>query len=204
MNKSIVLSSTIAAAMLIQLALPITAAAHGDFLTDRDGKIVVDGFSECVSINKIKHRPNMKHDHCVKKPMKHHKKAAAKPAPAPKPVVRENITLGAHALFDTNKADLRTAGTAELDDVVSKLKSFHSLTSIAVTGHTDSRGSDAYNQTLSENRADAVKAYLVSQGIDANVISTDGAGESSPTASNKTADGRQTNRRVEIMIKATK
>ncbi len=206
MKKSIVVSSTIAAAVLLQLALPTTVSADGGFLTDRDGNYVVDGFGECVSIIKIKHRPGVDHHHCVtshkKMHKKMHKKVAAKPAP--KPVAHENITLGAHALFDTNKNDLRSEGVSELDAVVTKLKSYHVLESISVTGHTDSRGAEAYNQALSERRAAAVKNYLVSKGIDGNLISTSGAGENSPTASNNTAEGRQMNRRVEIMIKAKK
>jgi len=202
MKKSTVLSSAMATAMLVQLALPMTASAHGDFLTDRDGNMVVDGFNECVSINKIKHRPGVKHQHCVKAPKKVAKKPKPAPKPAPKPVVRENITLGAHALFDTNKSDLRSAGSAELDDVATKLKSYYSLDSIDVVGHTDDRGAASYNQGLSERRAAEVKAYLVSKGIPGSKISTSGAGEGSPTASNDTAEGRQQNRRVEISIKA--
>ena len=202
MKKSTVLSSAVATAMLIQLTLPVTASAHGDFLTDSDGNIVLDGYNECVSINKIKHREGVKHTHCVEAPKKVAKKPKPAPKPAPKPVVHENITLGAHALFDTNKSDLRAAGSAELDDVAAKLKSYYSLDSIDVVGHTDDRGAAAYNQGLSERRAAEVKDYLVSKGVPANKISTSGAGEGSPTASNNTAEGRQQNRRVEIMIKA--
>ena len=199
MNKSILLSSTITATMLVQLALPTTSFAHGDFLTDTGGNIVVDGYNECVSINKLKHRPNMKSSDCVAKPTA---KPAPKPAPKPKPIVRENITLGAHALFSHDKSSLRPAGIAELDDVAAKLKSYYSLDSINVTGHTDSQGAADYNQGLSERRAAEVKAYLVSKGIPAGKISTSGAGESSPVASNDTPQGRQQNRRVDIMIKA--
>ena len=206
MKKSLFISSSLAVVVLAQLALPGIASAHGGFLTDRDGKIVVDGFNECVSINKIKHRPGVKSKHCVKAPVKPKKVAKPKPAPAPapKPVVHENITLGAHALFDTNKSNLRAAGSAQLDDVAAKLKGFYSLDSISVTGHTDSRGTAAYNQGLSERRAATVKDYLVSKGIPASKIITSGAGETSPVASNDTAEGRQKNRRVEIMIKARK
>lgn len=199
-RKSITISSTLAAAVLLQLAIPTTVAAHGDFVTESNGNIVVDGYKECVSQGKTKHRPGVKSDHCVKAP----KKAAAKPAPKPKPVVHENITLSAHALFDTNKNDLRSAGAAELDDVAAKLNSFHSINSITVTGHTDSRGAEGYNQALSERRAVAVKNYLVSKGINSNLIGTSGAGENSPVSSNDTVAGRQQNRRVEISIKAQK
>ncbi len=206
MKKSIVISSTIAAAVMVQLALPTIVSADGGFLTDRNGKIVVDGFGECVSIIKIKHRPNLDNKHCVTSHKKMHKKMHKKvhAKPAPKPIVHENIDLAAHALFDTNKSDLRNAGISELDELASKLKSYHYIDNISITGHTDSRGSEAYNQALSERRAASVKSYLVSKGINSSVISTNGAGESSPVASNKTAEGRQKNRHVVIMIKARK
>jgi outer membrane protein OmpA-like peptidoglycan-associated protein len=67
-----------------------------------------------------------------------------------------------------------------------------------IVGHTDSKGSDAYNQALSERRAASVREYLASQGLDGSKISTSGRGEADPVASNDTADGRQQNRRVHI------
>lgn len=127
---------------------------------------------------------------------------AAAPAPAPKAEPTfEEVTLKAGALFDSGKADLRTAGIAELDDLVAKIKTHHDIESIQVTGHTDSQGATAYNQTLSEQRAASVKDYLVKNGIDGNVISTAGAGDSQPKASNATAAGRAQNRRVQLVIK---
>jgi OOP family OmpA-OmpF porin len=127
-----------------------------------------------------------------------------KPAPAPKPVVRETITLGAHALFDHDKSNLRPEGKSELDALAAKLRTFSSVQSINVVGHTDSDGTEAYNQGLSERRAASVKDYLIQQGVSGSVISTSGKGESAPAASNATRDGRQQNRRVEISITATK
>jgi OOP family OmpA-OmpF porin len=75
---------------------------------------------------------------------------------------------------------------------------------VIATGHTDSVGTDAYNQRLSERRAAAVKDYLVSKGIPASKITTIGKGESQPVATNKTAEGRQKNRRVDIEFKGVK
>ena len=71
-------------------------------------------------------------------------------------------------------------------------------------GHADSIGSDAYNQKLSVRRAESVKAYLVSKGVEPNRIYTEGKGEKQPVASNKTKDGRQKNRRVEIEVIGTR
>jgi OOP family OmpA-OmpF porin len=120
------------------------------------------------------------------------------PPPAPKPV-SEKITMAADAHFDFDKSVLKPEGRAKLDDLVGKLKAVNLEVIIAI-GHTDSIGSDAYNRKLSMRRASAVKAYLVSKGIEANRIYTEGKGESQPIADNKTKEGRAKNRRVEIEV----
>jgi OOP family OmpA-OmpF porin len=131
------------------------------------------------------------------------KPAPAKPAPAkPKPVA-EKVTLAADVLFDFDKAVLKNEGKSKLDDLATKVKAINLEVVIAI-GHTDSIGSDAYNQKLSVRRAESVKAYLVSKGVEPNRIYTEGKGEKQPVASNKTADGRQKNRRVEIEVIGTR
>lgn len=123
---------------------------------------------------------------------------AAEPAPAPAAApAPETITLSGDALFDFDKSNLRPDAVAALDTTVQKYKGA-SLQSMSIVGHTDSKGSDAYNQALSERRAASVRDYLVSQGLDGSKISTSGRGESEPVATNDTADGRQQNRRVSI------
>ena len=130
-------------------------------------------------------------------------KPAAKPAPAkPKPVA-EKVTLAADVLFDFDKAVLKNEGKSKLDDLATKVKAINLEVVIAI-GHTDSIGSDAYNQKLSVRRSESVKAYLVSKGVEPNRIYTEGKGEKQPVASNKTADGRQKNRRVEIEVIGTR
>ena len=86
---------------------------------------------------------------------------------------------------------------------MSKLQGMNLEVIIAV-GHTDSIGSDAYNQKLSIRRAEAVKAYLISKGIESNRVYTEGKGEKQPAASNSTAAGRAKNRRVEIEVVGTR
>jgi OOP family OmpA-OmpF porin len=113
------------------------------------------------------------------------------------------VTYAADAFFDFDKAVVKPAGKAKLDDLVSKVKGINLEVIIAV-GHTDSIGSDAYNQKLSVRRAEAVKAYLVSKGIEKNRIYTEGKGEKQPVASNKTKEGRAKNRRVEIEVVGTR
>ncbi|MGH9808239.1 MAG: outer membrane protein OmpA [Terriglobia bacterium] len=127
---------------------------------------------------------------------------AAKPAAKPKPVA-EKVTLAADVLFDFDKAVVKTEGKSKLDDLAAKVKAINLEVVIAI-GHTDSIGSDAYNQKLSVRRAESVKAYLVSKGVEPNRIYTEGKGEKQPVASNKTADGRQKNRRVEIEVIGTR
>ncbi len=98
---------------------------------------------------------------------------------------------------------LKPEGKAKLDDLASKLQGMNLEVIIAV-GHTDSVGTDAYNQKLSVRRAEAVKGYLVSKGIEANRVYTEGKGEKQPVADNKTAAGRAKNRRVEIEVVGTR
>ncbi len=121
---------------------------------------------------------------------------AAEPAPAPAPAP-ETITLSGDALFDFDKSTLRPDAVAALDTTVQKYKG-SSLKSMTIVGHTDSKGSDAYNQSLSERRSASVRDYLVAQGLDGSKISISGRGEAEPAASNDTAAGRQQNRRVAI------
>lgn len=133
---------------------------------------------------------------------------AAAPAPAPKPVAppaptSEKVTFAADAFFDFDKAVLKPEAKVKLDDMASKLKAINLEVVIAV-GHTDSVGNDAYNQKLSVKRAEAVKAYLVSKGIDTSRVYTEGKGEKQPVADNKTAAGRAKNRRVEIEVVGTR
>ena len=133
--------------------------------------------------------------------------AAAPVAPAPVVVAAaptsEKVTFAADAFFDFDKSVLKADGKAKLDDLVSKLGGINLEVIIAV-GHTDSIGSDAYNQKLSIRRAEAVKAYLVSKGIETNRVYTEGKGEKQPVASNKNAAGRAKNRRVEIEVVGTR
>jgi OmpA-OmpF porin, OOP family len=135
-------------------------------------------------------------------------KAAPAPAAAPAaPVVAAaaatKVTYAADAFFDFDKSVLKPEGKAKLDDLVSKLKSI-SLEVIIAVGHTDSVGTDGYNQALSVKRAEAVKAYLVSKGVEKNRIYTEGKGEKSPVADNKTKEGRAKNRRVEVEVVGTR
>jgi OOP family OmpA-OmpF porin len=135
--------------------------------------------------------------------------AAVAPAPAPAPAViapvpsSEKVTYAADAFFDFNKADLKQEAKTKLDDLVSKTKEINLEVIIAV-GHTDSIGGDAYNDKLSVKRAESIKTYLTSKGVEANRVYTEGKGKKQPVADNKTAEGRAKNRRVEIEVVGTR
>jgi OOP family OmpA-OmpF porin len=128
---------------------------------------------------------------------------APAPAPALPPAAATKVTYAADAFFDFDKSVLKADGKAKLDDLVGKVKGVNLEVIIAV-GHTDSVGADAYNQKLSVKRSDAVKAYLVSKGIEKNRVYTEGKGEKQPVADNKSAAGRSKNRRVEIEVVGTR
>jgi OmpA-OmpF porin, OOP family len=129
-------------------------------------------------------------------------RAEPKPEPKPKPVA-EKVTFAADVLFDFDKSLIKPEGKSKLDDLAGKVKGVNLEVVIAI-GHTDSIGTDAYNQKLSVRRAESVKAYLVSKGIEANRVYTEGKGESQPVADNKTREGRAKNRRTEIEVIGTR
>ena len=138
----------------------------------------------------------------------------APPAPAPQPVAATKVTYAADAFFNFDKAVLKPEGKAKLDDLIGKVQGINLEVIIAV-GHTDSIGSDAYNQKLSVRRAEAVKAYLVgSTGIPANKVSAKGLGESNPLTKPSECKGKKAtpklkaclapDRRVEVEVTGTR
>ena len=135
--------------------------------------------------------------------------AAPAPAPAAAPVAKApppaavKVTYAAETFFDFDKAVLKPEGKAKLDDLADKIKGINLEVIIAV-GHTDAVGSDAYNQKLSVRRAEAVKAYLTTKGLDKNRVYTEGKGKTQPVADNKTSEGRAKNRRVELEVVGTR
>ena len=140
---------------------------------------------------------------------------APAPAPEPAPVSCtpqvETITVGAEKLFGFDKAQLKDEGRVALDEAAAKIKANPEIKAVIVTGHTDRIGSDAYNQKLSERRANQVKAYLASQGVDESIIEALGKGESEPVvqcagnkATKKLVSCLQPNRRVEIRAEGKK
>jgi len=180
--------------------------------TDSSGAPIRDASGACVVSSGIEH-PDCKPKAAAPAPTPAAPAAPAAPsapatpaAPAARPApssVRQSIVIQADALFDFDKSVVRPDGKKSIDEALAKLKGVD-LEMVIATGHTDSVGSDAYNQKLSERRAAAVKDYLVSKGIPASKVTTIGKGESQPVATNKTAEGRQKNRRVDIEFKGVR
>ncbi len=112
---------------------------------------------------------------------------------------KQTIDATLRVLFDYDKAEVKTSEALKLDDLA-KVFANYPENIVTLEGHTDSDGSDAYNQSLSERRAAAIEAYLRGKNINISQLSSAGYGESRPIASNETADGKAQNRRVEIKI----
>ena len=211
MKSSLIVNTANMAKIYVAAAALAASAAYAGVTpnaTDSQGLPVRDGQGACVQSSGIEH-PD-----CVAKKAEPAKPAA--PAAPPAPVVpppaaqpaapaapssvKQSITIQAEALFDFDKSVLKPAGKKSIDDAVAKMQRVD-VEMVIATGHTDSIGTDAYNQKLSERRATSVKEYMVSKGIPSAKITTLGKGETQPVATNKTKEGRAKNRRVDIEFK---
>lgn len=126
------------------------------------------------------------------------------PEAVPEQVAKvETLTVDGLGLFDTDSDQLTSEGTARINDLLAQLKEFKGVLGIEVAGHTDDRGSDEYNQGLSERRAATVQGILSAEYPDVPINAV-GFGETSPVASNSTEDGMAQNRRVEVSVDVSK
>ncbi|WP_085715598.1 OmpA family protein [Pseudomonas sp. B28(2017)] len=156
---------------------------------DEDGDGVFDRRDRCPDTPA---NTPVEHHGC---PMPQYPAASVKPESAQSEV----ITLSDDVLFAFNQSDLTPTAKSRLDALMSKFEDAD-VVSIKVVGHTDSVGSDVYNQALSERRASSVAEYLLSQGVAPNKVTSEGKGESQPIADNETEEGRAKNRRVDLHI----
>ena len=207
---------------MASITLTGIASAHEvpkeGYLIDTRGNVVKNNYNECWRTGYW--TPAMAIEECdpdlVKKdkPTMAEAKAPAAPVAGPGAVAFAPITLQAETLFDFDKSVLRADGKKTLDDqVIGKMKQYPQVEVVLVTGHADRIGKDAYNQKLSQRRADALKAYMVSQGINAKRIETAAKGESEPVVSCDDVKGKvsgknkklveclQPNRRVVVEVK---
>lgn len=115
-------------------------------------------------------------------------------------VVGKKIEITEKVMFEYDKAVIKVDSHGLLNDVAEVMKEHADIQKVRIEGHTDSDGTDDYNKKLSQDRADAVKAFLVGVGIDENRMEAVGLGEEKPIADNKTEEGKERNRRVEFNI----
>lgn len=187
------------AASIVMLApfSPTLAQVQVDrFVVDPYDQVVKDPYDKCIQAIGGRNIPECTGIAPV----------ATAPPPTPEPVI-EVLTLSADTNFDFDKATLRPEGKQTLERLAAGLRRADTVQSILVVGHTDSIGTEAYNQGLSERRAAAVEEYLVQLGVNPDLIATRGMGESQPIAPNTVngrdnPEGRAQNRRVEITVEA--
>ena len=126
------------------------------------------------------------------------------PPPPPEPkrveVTQDQIVIREKIQFETNKAVIKPESFGLVDEITAAVRDTPQIKKLSIEGHTDDVGADKYNQKLSEQRAGAVKTYLVEHGIDASRLVAKGWGEAKPIGDNKTEEGREQNRRVEFII----
>ena len=193
------LSLGLAASMVLFAALPAHAQINKYgciYAVDPYGTIVRDPYGNCIRTPYWTAEKNI--------PECGGTVAVVEPAA---PVV-ETVSLGADAFFDFDKYNLKPAGRARLDKLVVDLRRVKSVSSIEIVGHTDSKGTEAYNYQLGHRRADTVANYLAAQGVPSSIISTSSRGELDPVAPNTLPNGkdnpagRALNRRVVITVTA--
>ncbi|GAB4507946.1 MAG: OmpA family protein [Sulfuricaulis sp.] len=198
--------------MLVLGAVAMSAHAQLGYWEDQGGAMVRSSNGECVRTGHW--TPELATAKCdpglmpkvAAAPADAVPQARAEPVVVAKPMpVTEKVSMDADAMFDFDKSEIKPKGKEALDDVVRKLSlAGAELGLITSTGHTDNVGSTEYNIDLSLRRAEAVKAYLISKGIDGGHINSVGEGERQPFANNTTAKGRAENRRVDIEVSSTR
>lgn len=208
---------TRASAIAWSLALmPWAATAHegpkanAGYVSDSQGHIVTDSQGKCLRTSDW--APQLAIANCepgmakAQAPEKSPstlgpERVAAAPAPAPQAAI-EKVTLRGEALFDSGKSELKPRGVDELRALAAKRKALQNVETIRIVGFTDSSGPKSLNESLSQQRAQVVRDYLIQQGLNADRIEAVGMGPANPVASNDTREGRALNRRVEVEIQA--
>jgi OOP family OmpA-OmpF porin len=205
MHKKPIVTSLIALALAGAAIGTAVAQQNTGYVIDTRGAVVKSGFGECWRTGYW--TPAMAIAECDPGLVK--SAAAAKPAAAP---AKETIVVHGDGLFDFNKATIKPEGKKRLDEAVARFKD-KKLESVVITGHTDRFGSAKYNEKLSQKRADAVKDYLASKGVDKTKISAAGKGSTMPRTKADECPGKQSkkviaclapDRRVEIEATFTK
>ena len=205
---ALLMGSSVVYAQGVALPGTIEIPEGSDAYANSDGNAIRTGLNDCLRVGTFSEESQVNACEGIEEPVEvvaPEPEPEPEPAPAPEPVAKEPIvttaTLGGEALFDSNRSELNASSEQALADLISQLEKFQEISSIEVVGHTDSTGPEAYNQTLSEERAAAVEQFLKAAYPDVSITSR-GLGESSPVATNSTSEGRQLNRRVEVQVTA--
>ena len=175
---------------------------------DQRGYVVMDPYGLCWRTSRwspqlaAKDGPNGAGCACDKAALPKEVCEPPPPPPAPVPFV-EKLTFGSDALFEFDRAELKPGARDKLDRLAEKIQGA-AIQIIHIVGYTDSVGTDAYNDKLSERRAVSVRDYLVSRGVNSSVMDTQGRGKRDPVASNATKEGRSQNRRVEVVVEGSR
>lgn len=201
--KNLIMSGAVVLTSPMVLGVAYAHEAIGNnhaYLVDGSGRLVRDGQGQCIRTGSW--GPEHALAECGDAPKAMEEQKAMEPAPAmgPKAPAMAATILETDALFDFNKSTLKTEGKAKIDDLIGKMKAHPEIESILATGHADRIGSDKYNMALSDRRVKAVKAYMVSKGVDAGRIETVAKGESEPVVSCSDVKGAE-NRNNKALIK---
>ena len=178
------------------------------YLGSGTGNVITTGIDTCLRVgtfsedNQINACEGIEDEEVVEEVTEEPEEVVVEETPEPVDQV-VTVSLGGSTQFETNSADLTAEGTATVNDLIAKLATYQAVNALTITGHTDSRGSEAYNQGLSERRAQTVADQLGTAYPNAS-LSVIGLGESEPIATNDTAEGRLLNRRVTITIDASR
>ncbi|MFU0841553.1 MAG: OmpA-like domain-containing protein [Burkholderia sp.] len=184
MKTSLKIGGLVAAMMLAVSGASFAADQSSPYVHSPDGKVVKSGYGLCVRTGywtpALAAAAGPDGDGCqCDADILGEAACAKKVAAAPAAAAAEKVTFSADTLFNFDKATLKPEGKAALDNLVSRLAGVN-VEVILSTGYTDRLGKEAYNQKLSVRRANAVKQYLVSKGVDSNLIQTEGKGEADP------------------------
>jgi len=194
----------VSAALAHDVALegPIEIPEGSTAYVTADGEAVRTGGGECLRLATFEEEDQVNACEGIEEVAEAPEPEPAPVAPPPEPIARVELRqVDERALFEFDSAELTMQGQAEVAELLQELERYDGVTEITVSGHTDSVGSDEYNQSLSELRAATVGALLTTVYPDAR-ITLIGRGESDPIATNDTPEGRQMNRRVEIELTA--
>jgi OOP family OmpA-OmpF porin len=201
MNRTMKLAATVAVfggLMALMGAPAVSADTEGRYWKNQEGATWRTGFGACWGSH---YAPEGYQAGCDPEPKAETQSVEVAAVENPEPTYT-SVDLKAVTLFAFNSDQLRPEGVEAINQLAGQAKSAVRVNRVYVAGYTDSTGPEAYNQGLSERRADAVKAQLMKAGIDENLIQARGFGESDPVASNATKAGRQENRRVQVEVTA--